>query len=201
MIDQKVIDVTGQNVLELGSGTGLAGLVSARAGSRLTVLTDYHPTVLNNAQLNVECNNVERTAHVAKLDWFWVLSPEELEQETGMRFSHGGDHETDEQQREYALEDRNEDPVLTSSDFRIIIAADCIFDRMHSKLVPKVAKRYLSKHPDARFYVLLPHREKFKAELKAFEENMPAEGWELVFSQWIEKSTINFRYYIWRLPQ
>ncbi|KAI8925281.1 hypothetical protein BC831DRAFT_461746 [Entophlyctis helioformis] len=202
MIDQMVIDVTDHNVLELGCGTGLTGLVAARAGSRLTVLTDYHPTVLNNVQRNVEANNLERTARVVRLDWLWSLPRSDREAQDGL-FTHGGDaaHETPEMQRQYALDDEYEDPILTSTDFRLVIAADCIFDMMHSELVPKVAKKYISRHPSARFHVLLPHRTKFREELKTFEANMPLEGWILEDSRWIEKDTINFRYYVFKLDE
>eukprot|EP00842_Homolaphlyctis_polyrhiza_P006218 jgi/Hompol1/6598/HPOL_001395-RA len=199
MIDQKVIDVTNQNVLELGCGTGLAGLVAARAGCKLAVLTDYHPTVLNNAQFNVERNNVTSTAHVAKLDWLWSLPIEERLKNAG---AHGGDHLSPEEQIAYAaLDEESQDPILLNTDFQLVIAADCIFDILHSRMVPKVAKRYLSRHPDARFHVVLPHREKFRRELAEFEKNMPAEGWILESREWIEKSTINFCYYIFKLEQ
>ncbi|KAJ8324744.1 hypothetical protein O5D80_006982 [Batrachochytrium dendrobatidis] len=201
MIDQKVIDVAGQNVLELGCGTGLSGLVAARSGAKLVVLTDYHPVVLSNVERNVEANNVESNAKVVKLDWLSSLSKEARKEFETRTTIHGGDVETPEQVSVYVHEDEVENPILTNTDFRLVIAADCIFDIMHSILVPKVAKRYLSKHIDARLLILIPHREKFKAEIAAFEENMLAEAWILEFSKWIEKSTINFKYYIYKLDQ
>ncbi|KAH6571260.1 hypothetical protein BASA61_010212 [Batrachochytrium salamandrivorans] len=201
MIDQKVIDVAGHNVLELGCGTGLAGLVAARSGSNSVVLTDYHPVVISNAQRNIEANNVDAVAQVLKLDWLWSMSAEYRQKTLNLPTTHGGDVETSEQAAMYALELEQEDPILRETDFKLVIAADCVFDLMHSDMVPVVAKRYLSKHIDARFHVVLPHREKFRMELAAFEANMITTGWVLEFSEWIEKSTINFRYYIYKLSQ
>jgi nicotinamide N-methyltransferase len=50
-------DVTGQRVLELGAGTGLAGIVAARAGGEEVIITDYPaPEVLANIKTNVTKN-------------------------------------------------------------------------------------------------------------------------------------------------
>lgn len=49
--------VEGEKVLELGAGTGLAGIVAALKGAREVVLTDYPaPEVLANIRENVERN-------------------------------------------------------------------------------------------------------------------------------------------------
>lgn len=49
--------VEGQHVLELGSGTGLVGIICALAGAESTVLTDYpSPEILENIRKNVETN-------------------------------------------------------------------------------------------------------------------------------------------------
>jgi nicotinamide N-methyltransferase len=52
-------DVKGEDVLELGAGTGLAGIVSALSGARETVISDYPAEeVLSNIRANVERNIV-----------------------------------------------------------------------------------------------------------------------------------------------
>lgn len=49
------------HVLELGSGTGLVGIISALASAKRTVLTDYPcPEILENILKNVEMNVVSR---------------------------------------------------------------------------------------------------------------------------------------------
>ncbi|KAJ3322779.1 hypothetical protein HDV06_002640 [Boothiomyces sp. JEL0866] len=168
-IDEGKIDVKDQDILELGSGTGLAGLVCGRVGARYTVMSDYHPVVITNAVKNIESNGLTDKVCCLPLDWRWHLE--------------GNDQE---------------DPVFRNTDWKIIIAADCIFDMMHSELVPKVSKHYLSKDPCARFHVLLPHRIKFRKEIQQFQENMISEGWILEYDEWIEKHTLTFRYYIYK---
>lgn len=55
-------------ILELGSGTGLVGLVLSKHHSDVT-LTDYHPSVLSNLRENVQLN--ASGAKVMQLDWTW----------------------------------------------------------------------------------------------------------------------------------
>ncbi|KAI9010372.1 putative methyltransferase-domain-containing protein [Phycomyces nitens] len=60
-------DLENQTVLELGTGTGMVGLICAKLGAASTDLTDYHPSVLENVAINVQLNKVE--ANVSKLDF------------------------------------------------------------------------------------------------------------------------------------
>ena len=67
------VDAAGEDVAELGAGTGLAGLVfAAVARPRRLVLTDYNDVVLANLRFNAALNAavLERTdVAVAKLDF------------------------------------------------------------------------------------------------------------------------------------
>jgi nicotinamide N-methyltransferase len=57
--------VKGERVLELGAGTGLAGLVAALMGAREVVVSDYPaPEVLANIEANIERNIPPRTKTV-----------------------------------------------------------------------------------------------------------------------------------------
>ncbi|KAL0076201.1 putative methyltransferase-domain-containing protein [Phycomyces blakesleeanus] len=56
-----------QTVIELGTGTGMVGLICAKLGAASTDLTDYHPSVLENVAINVKLNEVQ--ANVSKLDF------------------------------------------------------------------------------------------------------------------------------------
>lgn len=54
-------DVRGMRVLELGAGTGLAGIMAARCGARETVITDYPaPEVVMNIKANIQRNVQEK---------------------------------------------------------------------------------------------------------------------------------------------
>jgi predicted nicotinamide N-methyase len=171
MLDNGQIDVRNKDVLELGSGTGLAGLVSGRMGSRKTIMTDYHPVVIKNSIINIEANKLSDNVRCVNLDWRWYDDTPNSE--------------------------KRED--LTKTIWPIIIAADCIFDFSHSELVPKVSKHYLSKDPAARFHVLLPHRILFQKEIEAFEINMIKEGWILEYNHWLHKVALTYRYYVYAL--
>ncbi|KZF22194.1 hypothetical protein L228DRAFT_283366 [Xylona heveae TC161] len=47
-------DITGQHVLELGAGTGLAGIIAALAGAKEVVISDYPaPEILSTISTNV----------------------------------------------------------------------------------------------------------------------------------------------------
>lgn len=63
--------VRGQRVLELGAGTGLAGIVAALSGARDVAITDYPaPEVLANIRGNVERNVGKRAdASVQGHEW------------------------------------------------------------------------------------------------------------------------------------
>lgn len=63
------------DVLELGSGCGLAGLTAAallQDGNRndKVIFTDYNPSVLDNLKRNIELNDFETDHEVLGLDWF-----------------------------------------------------------------------------------------------------------------------------------
>lgn len=68
--------VHNKNVLELGAGTGLAGIAAAVLGASTAVLTDL-PYVIDNLRDNIEANNV-LNAEAAELDWMKLEEHEHL---------------------------------------------------------------------------------------------------------------------------
>ena len=77
-------EIQGVDVLELGSGCGLAGLVASFCGIRSITLTDNEPEVLEILKLNLRhaCPGV--IARVCDLDWGSRIAQERLEAETGV---------------------------------------------------------------------------------------------------------------------
>src|SRR5262249_53112253 len=67
---------SGRDVIELGCGTGLAGITCALTGARSVVLSDHHDLVLKYAQENIALNRCETVASVLKLDWNTVVKEE-----------------------------------------------------------------------------------------------------------------------------
>ncbi|THV05435.1 S-adenosyl-L-methionine-dependent methyltransferase [Dendrothele bispora CBS 962.96] len=63
----------GKNVLELGSGTGLVGLVAAKLGAKSVWITDQKP-LLDIMQQNVSINQLNSSCIVAELDWGTAVS-------------------------------------------------------------------------------------------------------------------------------
>lgn len=60
----------GKTVIELGSGTGLAGIAASILGAATVVLTDL-PYALKNTQVNVDLNklSLKGTVTCRELDW------------------------------------------------------------------------------------------------------------------------------------
>lgn len=76
LVQQQLIpDLANRRVIELGTGTGLVGLVCGKLGVDDLTLTDYHPSVLTNVAKNVELNG--SGASVAALDFIKVSRGED----------------------------------------------------------------------------------------------------------------------------
>ncbi|KAJ3020231.1 hypothetical protein HKX48_001119 [Thoreauomyces humboldtii] len=163
LLDSGAIPVT-HDVLELGSGTGMAGMVAARMASMVTpavdgqgppcslvvTVTDYHPVVLSNLAWNVRANGLEGTAQVRKLDWTAALLEDvwSSEEPSTIHKPTEGDGA----------------PIM----FKSIIASDCVYDQMHVEKLPGVIDKFLAPGPDSRFYCVLPNRPRFESERAAF---------------------------------
>ncbi|KAI8642171.1 putative methyltransferase-domain-containing protein [Parasitella parasitica] len=75
LLQQNIIpDISDCRVLELGTGTGMVGLICDHLGASEVHVTDYHPRVLENVAYNVELN--QSRAKVSKLDFIKVAKGE-----------------------------------------------------------------------------------------------------------------------------
>ncbi|KAG0175710.1 Vacuolar protein-sorting-associated protein 28 [Apophysomyces sp. BC1034] len=73
LIQQNIIaDMPSRHVLELGTGTGMVGLVCGILGASEVHVTDYHPRVLENVAININLNQSQAT--VSKLDFIEVAT-------------------------------------------------------------------------------------------------------------------------------
>ncbi|ORX51989.1 hypothetical protein DM01DRAFT_1363377 [Hesseltinella vesiculosa] len=71
LIQQRTIPhLADVEVLELGTGTGMVGIVCDKLGAKQVTVTDYHPNVLKNVAVNLQLNTSR--CHVAKLDFIEV---------------------------------------------------------------------------------------------------------------------------------
>jgi len=69
LIDHPHFKVEGEEVLELGCGPGLVGLVCCKLKAKKVIFTDYNEKVLDVTTKNVIENKCEDIGVVSKLDW------------------------------------------------------------------------------------------------------------------------------------
>ncbi|KAI9015341.1 putative methyltransferase-domain-containing protein [Hyaloraphidium curvatum] len=145
LIERAVIDVSGRVVLELGSGTGLAGLAALLAGNAASVLlTDHHPAVLANLHRAADANvplEVRGRIAVDKLDWRDPLaSPAPPRSFTAVLAA---------------------DCVFAAPHAALVPRAADLFLAHHPPAGPAPA-----------FHAVVPLRPQFSAHVAAFEKNM-----------------------------
>lgn len=133
-------------ILELGSGTGLAGLASIVALGSLSipahvVLSDYDDATLAALRRNLDINRTPAgvTHEVRKLAW------ERAGQNTFI-------------QRE--------------GEFDLVLGADIVYEREHPALIHAVVERLL--HARGVFHLLVPRRHTHTAELEMLESRFEA---------------------------
>eukprot|EP01060_Flectonema_neradi_P008824 TRINITY_DN16312_c0_g1_i1.p1 TRINITY_DN16312_c0_g1~~TRINITY_DN16312_c0_g1_i1.p1 ORF type:complete len:232 (+),score=38.88 TRINITY_DN16312_c0_g1_i1:135-830(+) len=61
--------VKGKNIMEIGSGVGLASLVAARLGAESVLCTEYTEIALSVIHQNIVANNLEESCRSCCLDW------------------------------------------------------------------------------------------------------------------------------------
>ena len=61
--------IEGRDVIELGCGTGVCGIVACKLGARRVLVTDYFPVVVTNAAYNLHLNGCDLVASIRDLDW------------------------------------------------------------------------------------------------------------------------------------
>ncbi|KAF8474214.1 putative methyltransferase-domain-containing protein, partial [Kalaharituber pfeilii] len=140
----------GQRALELGSGTGLAGIACAAVMAAKVTLTDL-PEIVPNLQRNVDINSPRLnmmgsgSMDVQVLDWTDPPIPS-------------------------GEEDK----------YPLILAADPLYSAAHPGLLVGVLRLYVMKDEEARAVVEFPLREGFNKEREEFWSRMKEEGFVLV---------------------
>ncbi|KAI4355655.1 hypothetical protein L6164_004404 [Bauhinia variegata] len=141
-------DFHGVVALELGAGTGLAGLLLARVANAV-FLTDHGYEILDNCAKNVQLNcgllNCQAKIHVREVDWFnrW---PPKVRQEAAA-FS---------QRYSWTLSDIEE-----AENASLLMAADVIYSDELTNAFFSVLERLMSKGSKKALYMALEKRYNF----------------------------------------
>lgn len=174
LIQENLIpDMTDARILELGTGTGMVGLMCAKLGAREVYMTDYHPSVLHNVTRNVQLNDCQNVA-VHKLDFFEIAG---LKQRNG----------------EEPIED------WENEQFDIVIGSDLLYEMDHALSLPHVVAKFMK---DV-FHFLIPLRARYQDEVITFESKMAELGFTAIVQQDLEYEEqegqiSQYRYYEWR---
>ncbi|KAF9875899.1 hypothetical protein CkaCkLH20_06831 [Colletotrichum karsti] len=154
------------SVLELGSGTGLLGLAAAALWKVHVILSDL-PEIMDNLRHNVEANR----ATVEKLGGSLDAG--------ALTWGGSGEDEVD------------QDFFDKNHQFKVVLAADPMYDDNHPGLLVGAFHEQLSLEEDARAVVMVPLRdETTKKLLKTFREVMSQQGRPLTC---IEEGTLDGR--------
>ncbi|KAI0383526.1 putative methyltransferase-domain-containing protein [Hypomontagnella monticulosa] len=127
------------DVLELGSGTGLLGMAAAAIWQTNVILTDL-PTILANLDFNLEKNQPTIEA-------------------LGGRVSSGA--------LTWGSDDGNAGRFAKKNQFKVILAADPLYDDDHPELLSSAILTHLSEDSDARAIVMVPQRDLITKRLVA----------------------------------
>ncbi|KAI0853331.1 putative methyltransferase-domain-containing protein [Daldinia vernicosa] len=127
------------DVLELGSGTGLLGMAAAAIWKTNVVLTDL-PTIVPNLAYNIERNRSTIEALGGKVD-SGVLT--------------------------WGSEDGNAEQFASKNQFKIVLAADPLYDDDHPELLSSAIVAHLAQDKDARAIVMVPQRDLTTKKLAA----------------------------------
>ena len=156
-------------ILELGAGTGLAGIAAAAIFKAHVILTDL-PDIVPNLEKNRLANEIKYlkrggSAEAAVLDW---CDPSALFTQTS-----GTKHRP-----------RNS--------FRMIVAADPIYSADHPKMFSHAIFTHLERTPDARVVMELPLRAGYEDERQDLHDRLGRlglcildDGEEVGFDDWV----------------
>ncbi|KAI0839081.1 S-adenosylmethionine-dependent methyltransferase-like protein [Hypoxylon sp. FL0890] len=137
------------DVLELGSGTGLLGMAAAAIWQANVVLTDL-PNIMPNLTHNIERNQPTIETLGGRVDSGTLI---------------------------WGSDDGNAERFNRKNQFKIVLAADPLYDDDHPELLSSVIHAQLMKDKDARAIIMVPQRDLTTKKLVAkFVVAMEASG-------------------------
>jgi predicted nicotinamide N-methyase len=147
-------------ILEIGAGTGLAGITAALDYQTTVWCTDLPDIVLNlerNVQANAELlSNRNADVRCGVLDW------------------------NDPQRIRASGADTQIEAGQPGAQFQIVLAADILYEPQHAEQIASVVFERLERTPDARFIVALPQRPGSAEDWHDFEQALVDRGITIV---------------------
>lgn len=162
-INKNQFTTEGINILELGAGTGLAGLAAATIWQTDLVLTDLSPFVPGLAR-NIDVNRAMLTTQGASassgaLDWTAPATLPIFRDERGPV------------EKTYAS---------ATDKARIVLAADCLYSEDHPRMLTNAIFAWLRPGPDSRVIICYPLRIAYLDIIRELWELLEAGGLESV---------------------
>ena len=177
-------DQPGFDILELGAGTGLAGLSAASLWRLDVFLTDL-PSILPGLAANIQLNhpllqNRSTTASCGSLDW---TTPSSIQ----------------------SYSTKSTTTPQPSTRPSIILAADTFYDPTHPALITNTVRTWLATGADSRAVFCYPLRFAYIDYIRDFWALMEAGGLECVREgregareEWNEVPGTEFEWCVWR---
>ncbi|AYU77501.1 Putative methyltransferase/GDP dissociation inhibitor, putative [Leishmania donovani] len=177
-MDERMIDVRGKSVIELGAGLGVPTLAAYKNGARLCVMTDYPDTNL----LDILALNLETNCAPGDMD---ADVKREMEEQARQQLANGGDLDSvSADQLEAAMSTRcYVEPLLWGkkediakvmqyttggAGYDIVILSDIIFNHVCNDDLADTLAMLLAKNPHAAGYCVFSHHRAYK-QLHDFE--------------------------------
>lgn len=163
----------GQELLEIGCGTGLPSLLACKLGAKKIIMTDFFPAVLENANYNSEKNGGRDVIEVHSLDWNdWPTAQLSI----GRRF-----------------------PLIIGADLvydegklSFVLHTDTL---VHAMQVPEVIAAFLDKDPSSKAYVVLPGPT-FRSGISTFEQRLEGVGFSVEKKEFREDEVVQHSLYV-----
>ncbi|KAF2875614.1 hypothetical protein BDV95DRAFT_603030 [Massariosphaeria phaeospora] len=148
--EEKLWNVEGETVLELGAGVGLSGITSALAGAKEVVVTDYPaPPIIETIKLNIANNVLEHARTKISV--------------------HG--HQWGDLSTEFA--------AANAGRYTRIFAADCLWMPHEHENLASSMLHFLSDSSDARIFCIAGFHTGRAKMAAFFEETVPKTGLEI----------------------
>jgi len=176
--------VRGRDVLELGSGCGMCGMLAAKLGAKKVVLTDFMDAAIRNLEASLAANFSTGPTTSPELP----RPDDRPRQETGRAGGgdcvRGGENvlvkfldwselpSRDEEQKSKTQHHGESDLSMTWAQFDCIIASDVIYEEDHAHSLPRSIAHFLA--PGGCCFLTVPVRQ--KALLETFAENISVLG-------------------------